>query len=345
MSGGVAYVLDGEKVYVRPFAFFRNVPDLTGPYSIGEATVLEDHQIEISTLRNQYVDQTTANLNAPVIHDENIPGAEVEKAFQTPKGFLGVPWGPGGPGIQRLQPGYGSGDMDRIYAWIRDEAQIISGMNDNAAGQAVEGQQTATEVGILAAEANKRMQLKRRMDEIAMGDVGRLFDSHDRQFGTIMDIPVDRGFTPRDGAQGFAGPPGAASFTDMMAGRGAPEGTPDFSSGFARIGIEVNGADMDYDIEVDAGSSMRPDQSEEAQKINAFILGPASHAQIGPRLDWAELTRRVIEVHGLSDERLMLPPAPPAPAGPAPPPDAAANGAGPGPGEVVIPLEGGPPVG
>ena len=233
-----------------------------------------------------------------------------------------MPWGPSGPPIARLAPGYGSGDMASIYGWIRDEVQIVSGMNDNAAGQAVQGEQTATEITTLAAEANKRMQLKRRMDEIAMGDVARLFDSHDRQFGIIMDIPVDKGFTPNAGAAGFSQPPGAAA-----------------GSAFARIGIEVNAADMDYDIEVDAGSALRPDQTEEAQKLNAFILGPASHEQIGPRLDWQELTRRAVEVHGMSEDRLLLPPAPPAPLGPAPPPDAAGNGAPAGAGEVVIPLE------
>jgi hypothetical protein len=314
---------------VRPFAFFRNTLDLAGPYSIGEAETLEDHQVELSTIRNQWIDQTTANINAPVAFTDDIDGTLVDEAFSQPNGRLAVPSGqPITSYVMRFPPGQTTADVPAITENIRFEAQITSGINDNAAGMAAEQDQTATEVSILAQEANKRVQLKLRMDEQGMAQVAHLFDCHDRQFGGPMSVKVDKAFQSQPGQKSIlpvpAGGIGAAADPmAMMSGRMAAPPTngagAGFGSGFAMVGAEVNAEGLDYDIEIDAGSSARPDQLEEAQKHMALI-GALSHPAMAPLVDWAEMTRRTIQVHGLSEERLMVPPPPPGmPAMPGPP--------------------------
>ncbi len=298
-SGGIEWI--------RPFVFFRNIPDLTGPYSLSEANVLGDHQIEMSTLRNQNIDQISMNQNAPVVHDESIPDELVAAAFASPKGRLAVPWGASGPLIMRMPPGQISGDMSIVYDQIRNEAQLISGVNDNAAGQPVNTQQTATEVSILSQEANRRIQLKRKMDEIAMAEVGRRFDWLDRQYGGVVNAEVPSGFRPGEGARGFTpvGPGGPPSVIDLMAGRG-PGGAA-FDSGFVEIGTDVNGPHLDYQVEIEAGSAVRADQGEEAQKLNAFLAG-ASHPLIAPLIDPMELARAYVLAHGMNPDRILRPP-------------------------------------
>lgn len=283
---------------IRPFAFFRNTLDLAGPYSIGEAETLEDHQVELSTIRNQWIDQTTANINAPIVHTDDIAGAEVDEAFSQPNGRLAVPAGqPINAYLMRFPPGQQTADVPQINENIRFEAQITSGINDNAAGMAAAQDQTATEVSILAQEANKRIQLKLRMDEMGMKQVAVLFDCHDRQFAGPMQLPVEPSLALRPGQKGVIGVPV----------EGATGG--DFASGFAMVGAEVNTPERQYDIEIDAGSAARPDQLEEAQKHHA-LLADLSHPAISPLVDWTEVARRTLQVHGQSDERLLRPPDP-----------------------------------
>ena len=305
--------LDGSFRYLRPFAFFRNTidPFSGSPYSTGEAQALEHHQVEISSMRNAWMDQMNVNVNAPTVYDESMDGAMVAEAFSRPGGLLAVPWGASGPPIMRMPPGQVTADFPALYAMIRNEGELVSGMNDNAAGQAVDGAQTATEVQILASEANWRIRLKRRMDEIAMHDVAMLFDSHDRQYGGIVALAVEPGFRADEGARGFLNQPGAADGIEgtlaLMAGanRGVAIGPP----GVARIGPEVNQPGATYQIEIDAGSAARPDQMEEAQKMNALI-GALSHPNMAPLVDWVELTRTVLLTHGQTPEKLMAQQAP-----------------------------------
>lgn len=314
---------NGEYKHMRPFVAFRNTLDLTGPYSIGEAEALEHHQVELSTIRNGWIDQMTLNINAPIVYDEGLDASRVEEAFSRPRGQLAVPWGTNGPPIQRMAPGQISGDFPNLYSMLRDEAQITSGMNDNAAGQAVQGDQTATEVQILANEANWRIRLKRRMDEIAMRDVALLFDSHDRQYGGLVAVAVERGWRPEQGAQGFGGVPAPRSIdTALSLMAGAARGVPEEPVMVARIGPEVNRLGAEYAIEIDAGSASRPDQKEEYQKVNALIAF-ASHPAMAPMTDWAEVFRQGVTTLGFSPEKLMAPPAPPQPVeAPAPPGEA-----------------------
>ena len=326
---------DGSFKYLRPFTFFRNTLDLTGPYSMSEAEPLEHHQVELSSMRNAFMDQMNLNNNAPVIYDESLDGAMVEETFSRPGGLLPVAWGASGPPIMRMNPGQVTADYPALYAMLRSEGELISGMNDNAAGQAVSGDQTATEVQLLASEANWRIRLKRRMDEIAMREVVLFFDAVDRQYGGIVSLAVDPGFRASEGARGFlsgGGPRPIDQTLSLMAG--ANRGVPDMTLGAVRVGPEVNAPEAEYDIDIDAGSSARPDQMQEAQKMNALI-GALSHPAMAPLVDWQELTRTLIQTHGQTPERLMIPQQPAAPPGPPVPEEGPPVAEGPPPEEVA----------
>ena len=301
--------------HLRPFAFFRNIPDLTGPYSLSEPRALGDHQLEMSTLRNQWMDQVSLDVNAPIVYDEALDPAKVTAAFAAPKGFLAVPWGPSGPLIMRMPAGQPSAGVPMVYDQIRNESQLISGMNDNAAGQAVSGEQTATEVTILSQEANKRMQLKRKMDEIGMREVGRMFDYRDRQFGGLLHMELPTGVSLSGGMRGFmATAPDQMDTSALMSGRG-PGVRDGVDAGFVQVTTDVNKSGREYDVLIDAGSAVRADQAEEANRLNAFVAG-VSHPEIALRVDWDEVTRTFISAHGFSPERLFRPAPPPVPVGP-----------------------------
>lgn len=306
--------LKDEIVHLRPFAFFRNILDLNGPYSLSEPRALGDHQVEMSTLRNQAIDQVSGDLNAPIVFDESLDEAVVKRAFSTPKGTLKVPFGPSGPLIMRMPPGQPSSGLPMIYDQIRNESQLISGLNDNAAGAPVNTEQTATEVTVLDRNAGMRMGLKRKMDEIAMGDVARMFDARDRQFGGIVRVELPSGVEP-GGLRGFAPLPGGAMDPiALMAGRG-PGVRPGVDNGLVQVGPEVNGPGRDYEVVIDAGSNRRPDQGEEVQRLNAFLAG-ATHPEIAARVNWDEVARSYIEASGFSPDRLLRPAPPPAAVGP-----------------------------
>ena len=297
--------------WLRPFVFFRNVPDLTGPYSLSESRALGDHQIEMSTLRNQSIDQGSLDVNAPVVHDESIPDSKVRDAFSRPKGRLAVPWGPSGPLIMRMPAGQPSSSMPMIYDQIRNESQLISGMNDNAAGQAVNGEQTATEINTLAAAANQRILLKRKMDEIGMAEVARHFDWRDRQYGGILLLEVT-GAGDLSSMRGFrAVAPDQMDTSALMAGRG-PGVRPGIPSGFMEVTPDSGKPGLEYEVIVDAGSATRSDQSEETQKLGTFIAA-AADPEIRARMDWDEVTRMFISAFGFSPERLYRTPPPPPP--------------------------------
>ena len=300
--------------HVRPFAFFRGIVDLVGPYSMSLGEVLEDHQVELSTVRNQFIDQITGNINAPIAHDEAIKAEVVDEAFSQPNGRIATPGDPR-QFIMRLPPGQVSGDFPMIYEQIRSESQMVAGVSDISAGQqSAEGlnNSTATGMSIIQAETNRRNQLMLVHDEMAMGDVARIVDSHDRQFCAALDVAVDGKWAPRDGAEGFSplgmngSRPGVLQRARSAFGFG-PRPSEQYASGFARIGPECNGPGCEYVIEIDAGSSSRPDQMEEATKIRAFIQD-ASNPRIAPQVDWNEVTRRLVQVHGLSEEKLMRSP-------------------------------------
>lgn len=310
---------DRRGMPLRPFVLFQSLLDITGPYSISLPEVLEDHQAEVSTIRNQWIDQVTANINAPVIHADSIPAADVEAALAQPNGRLAVPadqFVDIRQAVMRMPPGQVTGDFPLLYEQIRSEAQMAGGVSDISAGQvSAEGlsNQTATGMSIIAGETNKRVQLLLRMIELAMGggqtSVAGLFDALDRQFGAQMAIPVPPLYDAH-GAEGVS-----PLSPDPMAP--LPEGAGAFPGGFASVGTSPNIRAADYAFEVDAGSTQRPDQREEAQKVLAFIQS-ASHPAIAPLVNWREVAAQLVKSHGLSEQRMLSahPGAQEAPVGP-----------------------------
>lgn len=297
--------------YLRPFVFFRNIPDLTGPYSLSESRALGDHQIEMSTLRNQAIDQVSLDINAPIVHDESVNDQKVKDAFDKPKGRVAVPWGPAGPLIMRMPVGQPSAGLPMIYDQVRNESQLISGMNDNAAGQAVNGEQTATEINTLAAAANQRILLKRKMDEIGMKAVAQQFDFRDRQYGGILLMELPAGVDIAK-ARGFrAVTPDAMDTSSLMSGRG-PGVSPNFAGGFVQVTPASGGPGLDYEVTIEAGSAVRSDQTEEAQRIGAFVAG-LQDPELRARVDWDEVARTYVSAHGFSPDRLYRTPPPPPP--------------------------------
>lgn len=284
---------DEHKHPIRPYAHFCGIADLSGPYSGSIAQVLEDHQVELSTLRNQQVDQITGNLNAGVVYDESqiTSPAVVDDFLGRPNGRLGVQGDPRAA-IMRLPPGQISGDFPLISDNIRQEAQMTAGITDISSGQtSAEGisNQTATGLSIIASETNKRIQLGLRMDEVGMRQVALRFDWLDRQQGLWINLATEPGFTPREGQQGI----------DMQG--------PDF----AGVGPEVNGPPgrpNRFEIEVDAGSTQRPDQMEEAQKMLSFAAQVGAMPMVSSLIDWSEWLRKAIAAFGMSDDKLLLPP-------------------------------------
>jgi hypothetical protein len=272
----------------RPFVMFQGTPDMQGPYSIPLPEVLEDHQIEVEVMRNQWIDQMTANINAPIVHDAGIPAESVETLMSAPNGRLAIEGFPDvRAAIQRMSPGQVTGDFPQLYSMVRAEAQMTSGVSDISAGQTtIEGlnNQTATGMSIIAGETNRRAQLQLRMSEIGMGEVAKVFDSLDRQFGGALYVPTERDFVPAKGDMGF--------------GQFMPPG-------IAHVLATVNDPQMDYKIAVDAGSAQRPDQMEEAQRM-VNLVGILSHEQIAPHVDWREITTRIVDSFGFNSERVLL---------------------------------------
>lgn len=279
---------DEDADLIRPFVFFRNSPDVVGPYAISDVEVVEDHQEEASTIRNQAMDQVTANLNAPVVYnDSSTSSAQVDAAFGSPGGKLAVT-GDVNSAITRMPPGQVSQDLVQMVEMIRAEAQLATGINDYAAGQASASgvsNQTATGIDIIAREANKRFELKQKLVELAMAELGRQVDLRDRQFMVMpVHIPV---------------PPGE----EMPEGAGIE---PLRTGGMVTIGSGVNAADARFEISVEAGSASPPSEREQAQNAMAWVQAMGSFPMLAQTVNWTAVARDVTSAFGLQPERVLL---------------------------------------
>ena len=302
----------------RPFSVFQNTPDLHSPYSISDTEMLEGHQAELSTIRNQHVDQATANINAPMGYDaRKVRPEAVEDAFGTPGGMFGTD-GPPGDVVVRFAPSGSSRDFPEIYDLIRSEAQIVAGVSDFSAGMANSAgldNTTATGISIVTQEANRRFQQKLKFVELGMRRVAHIYDWLDRALG-LEDVFTDPGsdFSMEDGSKGI-----------MM------------DNGFAQVsGALVNGPDNDFEIEVDAGAMAPPAAGEQARKTMTLLQAIAAmppEAQM--MVDWPGLLRQVVESHGVPADKVLKQQMP-MPLGPPIPVDGGAPGEQPvGPPEPV----------
>ena len=298
--GLILRVVDGEDYMhrtpkgqpYRPFSVFQNTPDLFSPYSISDAEMLEGHQAELSTLRNQYIDQITMNLNAPLGYDNRrVRPEQIDAAFGQPGGKFGTD-GPPQDAIARFTPGSTSRDFSEVYDNVRGEAQIVAGVSDYAAGMgAAPGvdNQTATGISLITQEANKRFQAKLKFVELAMRRVANIYDWLDRSLGSapIYTMPEN------------APMPGESMMGVEMMGK------------MAMVSGAPNDRGLEYDIEVDAGAMAPPAGQEQARKVMTMLQAiSAMPPQAQEAVDWNGLLKQVIEAHGMEPDRVLNPVSP-----------------------------------
>lgn len=275
----------------RPFAVFQNTPDLFQPYGIGDAEMVADHQHESSTLKNQAMDQGTGNINAPKGYNRNkVDPAELQAAWSQPNGVFATD-GPPSDAVVPFPPGQLSGDVERLLEHNRREAQETVGANDIVQGIAATQAQTATEISSLREEANLRWALKLMLVEFGVQEVATLYDWQDRLVSrTSLSTPVPNGFDLRPDSRGVT----------MVAG-----------GQFARVDTAANANGLDYDLELEVGSLVVPNKSEEAEKLRGLITDVAAMEMVAPMVNWIELLKMLVEVNGYDPERILLRPGTP----------------------------------
>jgi len=282
---------------VRPFVTFSNTPDTEGPYSIGDAEMLEDHQTELSTLRNQAIDQTTVNINAPLVYSgSDITGEEIDAAFGQPGGKLRVN-GDVRMAVMRVAPGNVSSDFFNFYENIRAESQYVSGVNDNQAGQAGARQMTATEASTINQEANRRWQYKIQRTESSFGRVARLIDLADRRYGMPgRTIHVESDITPEPGQRGLMD----------MGGMDYQPGDPSKAGAFLRTHPMMNGPGTAYTCVVKGGSFTPPSEDDDIQKAIGVAQALAAIPEIAQIVKWREVAKMLARAFHLAPERIFL---------------------------------------
>ena len=279
---------------IRPFVVFRNTPDIDLPYGIGDAEMLENHQVELTTLRRQAIDQGTYNLSAPVVASRSagVTSQEIDAAFGQPGGKLLVN-GDVDRAVKRIPAGQLSGDFERFYDNIRGEAQVTTGVNDNQAGQVSDQGQTATEIRIINAEANKRWQMKVKFVEEAMGKVAKLIDLALYRYGPVYDaVPLEEGFKLDPRSRGITGLDGRP-FADSVATPGS----------FVRVAAPEPTAE--FNVSIKAGSLSLPSEDEHFLRIAqlAQVLAPIDGA--AQVVDWTKVVEQLTQAAGYDPDEIL----------------------------------------
>lgn len=282
---------------MRPFTVFSNSPDPEGPYSIGDAEMLEDHQTELSTLRNQAIDQTTVNINAPLVYSgSDITSEEIDAAFGQPGGKLRVN-GDVRMAVMRVAPGNVSSDFFNFYENIRAESQYVSGVNDNQSGIASGRQLTATETNTINQEANRRWAYKIQRTETSFGRVARLVDMLDRRYGMPgRTIHVESDTKPDLNQRGLM---------DMLGADYEQQG-PSKSGTFLRTHPMMNGPGTAYACIVKAGSFTPPSEDQDIQKALGVAQALAAIPELAQMVDWKEVGKMIANAFRLAPERIFL---------------------------------------
>lgn len=290
---------DGKAI--RPFVVLQNTIDPGMPYSIGDLEVVRDYQVELSTLRNQNVDQMTAAINAPIAYDERIGGAIVRRAFSAPGALIPTQGDPT-RSIHRLAPGIVNQDVAALTQMVFGEVERATGLNEYAVGRADGGglfNNTATGAQIAVGESNKRWDFKKKLVELGMAEVVRLVECHDRQF-MLLDVivPLAGRETPAEESEGM-------TLTD--------------DKSLAIVSAAVNGWELlpgekpgrvsempEYDIEVEESSAAPPTQRERAQNMVAFLGTMANSPQLAALVDWNQVAREVTLAFGFNADKMLV---------------------------------------
>lgn len=294
----------------RPFAVFTPTPDLFSPYGISVAEMLAGHQHELSTLRNQYVDQLSASIFAPLGFDaRKVRGEDVMQAWSAPGGMFATE-GPPSDAVARFQPGSLTRDFSTVYDQIRSEAQLIGGTSDYGAGMtqaAGVSNQTATGISMIVSEGNKRYESLRHQHELAMQEVACHFDYIDRLLGAFTKyVPLSPGYAPPPDASGM-----------------------ELTGNLAEIGAEVNTPDKLYDVMIDVGAMAPPQDQEQAKNVTALVQSLAMlPPPVQQGVNWDQLLRMLMQSLGQNPDTLITPPPPPGMGMPVGPPQPLAGQGG-----------------
>lgn len=279
--------LDPKGRPFRPFAVLQNTPDLFQPYGISDAEMIEDHQHESTTIKNQAIDQGTRNINAPkAFNRQRVDATEVQAAWSQPGGLLGVDGNPM-EAVTLFPPGNLSSDVERLGEAIRRNAQEVVGVNDVVQGLAATSDQTATEITSLREEANQRFRFKLALIQIGFTPVAQHFDWMDRRIGaSSISVPLEEGMEIDPESRGITPLPGGK---------------------FARVDTSANASGNEFEIELDVGAMAPPAAGQQAQKTRALITD-LSHPAIQGMVNWPELANSLVETHGLDPKRILLDP-------------------------------------
>lgn len=276
---------------LRPIVCLGNTPDTEGPYPTGSGEVVISYQEELSTIRRQALDQSTAHLNAPVVYDKAALGenasAKIDAAFGTPGGKLGVNGGQDvNMVVRRLQPGQMSIDTQAMSELGRQEVQLVTGISDYVGGLMSQGglgsNTTATAVQRITDESNMRWRFKNALVEDDMQVAAQIVDACDRMFGQVLYHPVDGGGEWGD----------ASGVTDH--------------NGLLELGMEFNGDEFEYEIRIEAGSLTPPSQSQEFQDLVKLVETAMAVPEMAGKVRWSEVIRDVVSALGFDPARVLL---------------------------------------
>lgn len=274
----------------RPFSSICPNPDHGSPYGISEVEMVEDHQRELSTIRNQYTDQMTASLNAPTgINRSLADPKEVMEAFRQPAGLFAADGDPQAAVHRFTPPGLGR-EMDDYQNMIMADVERTSGLKSLMDGRPESpGMVNESPLGFAMriGEINRRRQLQigHVMDGIVK--IAEQFDHLNRcvNRGNAMSVKVPDKFQISSNSRGIA---------------------PIKGGKWARIKPEVNTDGMKYKITIDTEAMNPAFKGEKAMRMTSFVETISKSQQMAQLADWPQIFREFVEAYDLDPQEMIL---------------------------------------
>ena len=284
-----AYV-DDNGIGFRPFAAICPNPDMGSPYGISEVEMVEDHQRELSTIRNQYTDQMTAALNAPTgINRELANPTEVMEAFRQPACLFAVDGDPAAA-VHRFTPPDLGRDVDSYQNMVMADVERTAGLHSLMDGRPeAPGMVNESPLGFAMrlGEINRRRQLQigNVMDGVVK--IAEQFDYLNRTVngGNPMTVKIPAGYQTNSSSRGIA---------KMKEGS------------WGRISPAINGKGMHYKITIDTEAMNPLYKGEKAMRISSFVETVSGNDQLAQLADWQEIFKSLSESYGLDPSEVML---------------------------------------
>lgn len=312
----------------RPFDSFACALDPESVYSISIVEMIEDMQLEATTITRQAIDQATRNINRPLIYDSTrVDDADISSSYGQPGGTLGVPGDPSSAVKEGDQVSL-SRDWETAINRVMQLAQMTAGVSDESTGQTPMPRpgmdDSATSAWIRASERNKRVAYYLGLLAMTTKCVAQKIACIDRQFrkNEKVLIPAPHGFDLTPDMEGIQ-PVGDGSMF-LVDGK-------------------ANSPHMDYDIDIDQSSIEVGYKGEQASRALNIIQEFSKVPQLAGIVNWQEVASIAIQASGYEPERLLMPPGQPNQAQPGMPTPGAGvpQSAPPGPSS---PVPAGPPL-